>query len=86
MTLWAATLTMHVGSLLVGALVAALTAAHPGHDISQEAKERREFLLNHRNDLDHCAEHLQASGVHSRNIERRSEIANGLTMGQGLQG
>jgi hypothetical protein len=77
---------MHLGSLLVGAIVATLATAHPGDDVSKEIAERREFLLNNPNDLSHCAEKMRARGVHSRNIERRSKIAEGLLQERGLEG
>ncbi|RYP77310.1 hypothetical protein DL770_007077 [Monosporascus sp. CRB-9-2] len=54
-------------------IVAGLASAHPGHDISQEIVERREFLSTvKRNDLSHCAEKLKARGVLERNVARRS--------------
>jgi sulfur relay (sulfurtransferase) complex TusBCD TusD component (DsrE family) len=77
---------MQIGVFLVGAVLAAVGVAHPGHDVAQEAAERREILLQTRNDLSHCAEKLKARGVHHRNIQRRSKIAEGLMSEQGLQG
>jgi len=54
-------------------IVAGVASAHPGHDISQEIVERREFLSTvKRNDLSHCAEKLKARGVLERNVARRS--------------
>ncbi|KAK0726572.1 Intradiol ring-cleavage dioxygenase [Apiosordaria backusii] len=54
------------------ALLAGLVSAHPGHDVAQEAAERREFLAKaKRTDLSHCAEKLRARGIEAKNIARR---------------
>ncbi|CAM1502603.1 Fc.00g073790.m01.CDS01 [Cosmosporella sp. VM-42] len=54
-------------ALLVGNVV-----AHPGHDLSHEIAERREFLGSaKRASLSHCAEKLEARGIGRRNVERR---------------
>lgn len=52
-----------------------LALAHPGHDISQEIKERRDFkALSKHSDLSHCASKLRARGVEKRNHLRRSAM------------
>ncbi|KAF5017803.1 hypothetical protein F66182_10243 [Fusarium sp. NRRL 66182] len=54
-------------------LLASMATAHPGHDIAQEAAERRDFLSTaKRSSLAHCASKLKARGVASRNISRRT--------------
>lgn len=54
------------------AVLVGLASAHPGHDVAQEAAERREFLANaKRTDLSHCAEKLRARGIEAKNIARR---------------
>ncbi|KAI1764480.1 aromatic compound dioxygenase [Hypoxylon sp. FL1150] len=55
------------------ALLAGSAVAHPGHDLTQEIKERREFLSTvKRTSLDHCAYKLKARGVDQRNAVRRA--------------
>jgi hypothetical protein len=57
------------------ALLAGLSSAHPGHDLTQEIAERREFLgAVKRADLSHCTEKLRARGVDKRNIARRAAL------------
>jgi hypothetical protein len=63
-----------------------LGVAHPGHDHSKELAARREFLLNHRNDLNHCAGKLEANGMQRRSVERRSAFAASLRTAPRLQG
>lgn len=53
-------------------LLAGSAVAHPGHDITQEIKERRDFLSTvKRTNLGHCASKLKARGVDKRNVARR---------------
>ncbi|RYP74721.1 hypothetical protein DL769_003980 [Monosporascus sp. CRB-8-3] len=67
-------------------IVAGLASAHPGHDISQEIVERREFLSAvKRNDLSHCAEKLKARGVLERNVARRSAAVEKARAERGLK-
>ena len=70
---------MRVSSLVTLVLAAASSSAHPGEDVEKERAIRREFLAMHTNNLDHCTEQLEASGVHSRAIQRRAEMAKHLT-------
>lgn len=77
---------MHLTSLIFIALLAVLATAHPGHDHSKELAARREFLSNHRNDLNHCAPKLEANGIQERSIERRSAFAASLRTAPRLQG
>ncbi|KAI0130428.1 Intradiol ring-cleavage dioxygenase [Xylariales sp. AK1849] len=54
------------------ALLSSTVIAHPGHDLTQEIAERRDFLsTSKRADLSHCAAKLQARGVEKRNVARR---------------
>jgi hypothetical protein len=49
--------------------------AHPGHDVTQELAERREFLGSvKRSSLSHCAATLKARGVDKRNVARRTAM------------
>nr|ANH20401.1 catechol dioxygenase 4 [Endoconidiophora polonica] len=55
------------------AVAASLASAHPGHNIMEEALERRDYISNaKRSSLAHCADKLKARGVTARNIARRS--------------
>ncbi|KAI1373972.1 aromatic compound dioxygenase [Hypoxylon crocopeplum] len=67
------------------ALLVGSTVAHPGHDISHEIKERREFLNSvKRTNLDHCAPKLKARGVEKRNVERRAALLEKARVKRGL--
>ncbi|OTA55934.1 aromatic compound dioxygenase [Hypoxylon sp. EC38] len=66
-------------------LLASSAVAHPGHDISHEIKERREFLSSvKRSNLGHCAAQLKARGVEKRNIERRAALLEKAREKRGL--
>ncbi|KAI0095366.1 aromatic compound dioxygenase [Daldinia grandis] len=68
------------------ALLAGSAAAHPGHDISQEVKERREFLGSvKRTSLGHCAAQLKARGVANRNVQRRASMLQKARTKRGLK-
>ncbi|KAK4041915.1 Intradiol ring-cleavage dioxygenase [Parachaetomium inaequale] len=77
---------MLLTSLLSTALLVMLAAAHPGHDHHQELAARHKFLLNHRNDLNHCAGKFEAEGIQQRSVERRSALAAALRAVPHLQG
>jgi sulfur relay (sulfurtransferase) complex TusBCD TusD component (DsrE family) len=77
---------MRLTSLLSTALLVLQAATHPGHDHRQELAARREFLLNHRNDLNHCVKKFQAQGIQQRSVERRSALAADLRATPHLQG
>ncbi|KAI1410365.1 aromatic compound dioxygenase [Hypoxylon sp. FL1857] len=75
--------TNSVVSALV--LLAIPAVAHPGHDISYEIKERREFLDSvKRANLNHCAPQLKARGIERRNIERRATLLEKARAKRGL--
>ncbi|KAF3061485.1 hypothetical protein GL218_03676 [Daldinia childiae] len=68
------------------ALLAGSAVAHPGHDISEEVKERREFLGSvKRTSLDHCASQLKARGVANRNVQRRAAMLQKARAKRGLK-
>lgn len=70
---------MHFSSFVAAALGASIVAAHPGHDVAQEAAERRAFLDKHtKKDLSHCAAKIKARGLEARNVQRRAEHAASL--------
>src|SRR3569833_2571544 len=77
---------MRLSSLLLGALAATWTVAHPGHDVQQEAAERRAFLQNSPRDLSHCAGKLKARGHEARSIERRAQRVSQLAKNGILKG
>ncbi|KAI1631627.1 aromatic compound dioxygenase [Biscogniauxia mediterranea] len=68
------------------ALLSSSVIAHPGHDLTQEIAERREFLSSvKRTDLTHCAEKLKARGVTERNVARRSAMLEKARAKRGLK-
>src|SRR3569833_2422091 len=77
---------MRLSSLLLGALAATWTVARPGHDVQQEAAERRAFLQNSPRDLSHCAGKLKARGHEARSIERRAQRVSQLAKNGILKG
>ncbi|KAI1084210.1 aromatic compound dioxygenase [Whalleya microplaca] len=67
------------------AFLAGSVVAHPGHDISQEIKERRDYLSSvKRTNLDHCAPKLKARGVEKRNVQRRAALLEKARAKRGL--
>lgn len=67
------------------ALLAGLVAAHPGHDASKEAAERRAYLQNaKRTSLAHCADKLRARGTEARNIARRKAVVENARQKRGI--
>ena len=68
------------------ALLVGFVAAHPGHDVAQEAAERREYLQSvKRTSLAHCAKELKAQGIHARNVARRQAIVEKARQKRGLE-
>ncbi|KAF2707211.1 aromatic compound dioxygenase [Pleomassaria siparia CBS 279.74] len=66
-------------------LLAGTAVAHPGHNVRQEAQERREYLTSvKRTDLSHCAAKLKARGVDKRNVARRVAQVNKARAKRGL--
>jgi hypothetical protein len=67
------------------ALLAGLAAAHPGHNVDQEAAERREYLQSvKRSSLAHCADKLRARGIEARNIARRNAVVEKARQKRGI--
>ncbi|KKY22159.1 putative extracellular dioxygenase [Phaeomoniella chlamydospora] len=64
-------------TVLVAAL-ASVGTAHPGHNVQEEALERREFLKNNVRSIDTCASHLNTRGHAQRSLERRQKLAEEL--------
>lgn len=59
--------------------------AHPGHDATEEIRDRQSFKNSVRHvSLAHCAEKLKASGVFSRNLERRAATAAMARISRGV--
>lgn len=62
-------------------LLSAVGSAHPGHNVAEEAAERRSFLDSvKRSSLAHCSEKLKARGVEDRNIQRRQNYLEAARM------
>jgi hypothetical protein len=67
-------------------LLSSSVLAHPGHDLTQEIAERREFLSSvKRADLSHCASKLKARGLTQRNVERRTAALEKARAKRGLK-
>lgn len=77
---------MQLSNILPTLMAVGLAVAHPGHDVTQEITERRDFLASNRNDLSHCADKLKARGLETRNIQRRSDLVKGLLKKRGIRG
>ncbi|KAK2761248.1 hypothetical protein FQN54_001770 [Arachnomyces sp. PD_36] len=54
------------------------TAAHPGHDHTQEAAERAAFMKTAPRGLEHCTEKLKARGLDKKIMARREALATSL--------
>lgn len=65
-------------SLLSTIVFSALISAHPGADHTAELAARREYFLENRADLSHCAQKLEADGVTKRAEQRRGLAARDL--------
>jgi hypothetical protein len=64
---------MRFSSVFTGLALGGVAVAHPGHNVKQEAAERRDFLTSvKRSSLAHCADKLKARGVEARNVARRA--------------
>ncbi|KAH8898445.1 aromatic compound dioxygenase [Thozetella sp. PMI_491] len=73
-------------SLCSLALLAGSTLAHPGHDLTEEIQERRDFLgAVKRADLSHCASKLAARRLDARNHARRSKLVEKMQAKRGLK-
>lgn len=72
-------------TVVSGLTLLSTSFAHPGHDLTAEILERREFLDSvKRTDLSHCADKLKARGVHQRNVARRHEALQKARAKRGL--
>lgn len=70
---------MHLLPIVASALFVVVSYAHPGHDHEKELRVRREFLAVQNNNMNHCASLHEASGLRTRAIERRAELAYKLS-------
>lgn len=77
---------MRLASGLTIVLFAGVALAHAEHDVESELAARREFILQSKADLGHCATELSASGIEQRAIRRRDEIAKRLAKNGKIQG
>ncbi|KAJ4303689.1 hypothetical protein N0V90_002590 [Kalmusia sp. IMI 367209] len=73
-------------TIVSGLTLLSTSFAHPGHDLTQEIAERREFLSSvKRTDLSHCAPKLKARGVNRRNVARRTAALEKARAKRGLK-
>jgi hypothetical protein len=78
-------ITMHFSTLLTSvALAASFVAAHPGHDISQEIREREIALRSLPPNLAHCAEKMRKRGITAEAGKRRALLAKFAREERGL--
>lgn len=77
---------MHFAKAATGLALLATAIAHPGHDVTQEAAERRDFLNSvKRTSLSHCADKLRARGTKARNVARRQAQVENARQKRGLK-
>ena len=76
---------MWYSSVLFVPLLVTAVAAHPGHPMDKELRERAEFLATHTNNLEHCASVHKAAGLHKRSIDRRASRVDELLKVRNLQ-
>ncbi|GAB1316684.1 Intradiol ring-cleavage dioxygenases domain-containing protein [Madurella fahalii] len=77
---------MHFVKTATGLALLAIAIAHPGHDVAQEAAERRNFLNSvKRTSLSHCADKLRARGIEARNVARRQAQVEKARQKRGLK-
>jgi hypothetical protein len=81
---------MHLPAIITGVLasLASIAAAHPGHDVHEEAAERAAFLKHappHARSLSHCSPSLTARGLEKANIARRDQTVRKLREARGQQ-
>lgn len=85
-TLFHSTITMRFINTILPALLAGSAAAHPGHSVTEELQERRDYFAKAQvRDLSHCADKLQARGIEARNIARREQAAEAARAKRGLK-
>jgi len=70
--------------LALGLLVAPGVLGHPGHDIREEAAERREFLKRSPNTVRSCIPQLERRGYQAAALERRQQMAHEARVKRGL--
>ncbi|KFY62326.1 hypothetical protein V497_02447 [Pseudogymnoascus sp. VKM F-4516 (FW-969)] len=76
---------MHFSTLFTSvALAASFVAAHPGHDISQEIREREIALRSLPPNLAHCAEKMRKRGLTADAGKRRALLAKFAREERGL--
>lgn len=77
---------MQFSTTVLAALLASLTAAHPGHSTAPEIAARREYMAHAKvRDLSHCSAKLKARGVEARNQARREQAAEAARAKRGLK-
>jgi hypothetical protein len=70
--------------LALGFLAAPAVLAHPGHDIREEAAERREFLKRSPKNFRSCIPELERRGHQAAALERRQQMAHEARVKRGL--
>jgi hypothetical protein len=64
-----------LSNALINAILLASALAHPGHDVREEALERRDFMSRRPNSVRSCSSSLEARGIVTSAVHRRQEMA-----------
>lgn len=75
---------MSLVKVIALAALATSAAAHPGHDIYQEALERRAFVSTNPKTIRSCENNLERRGVIDSGIQRREALAAKIRASRGL--
>lgn len=76
---------MHFTNVFAAALMAGSALAHPGHSVTEEIQERREYLSKAKvRDLSHCAAKIKARGLEAKNMARRERLVEAARAKRGL--
>lgn len=77
---------MQFTTTILTALLASMTAAHPGHSVAEELQERRDYMATAKvRDLSHCSAKLKARGIEARNMARREQAVEAARAKRGLK-
>lgn len=80
---------VHLASAVTAGLIglASIAVAHPGHDHTAEAAQRRHFMRNapiQSRSISQCASKLKARGIEAKNVARRQSAVKHIRRRRGL--
>ncbi|EFX04512.1 intradiol ring-cleavage dioxygenase [Grosmannia clavigera kw1407] len=77
---------MRFSSIITGLALGGAAVAHPGHNVQQEAAERRDYLQSvKRTSLGHCAAKLKARNLQVENVRRRVARVEKMRQKRGIK-